>query len=368
MLYPDQGLPSPPPPEVFTPAGVVAELRGAVPVQREQGTRAAEIVRDGVVAAIPKRDKVDLGQREFPLTGRPEARIAVGGQDAVGAVFIDGGGVQCLMAAADGCSFGGRRESARAARATVETALGLAPIIAWDHNLSMEVLQDRLANILVASHGTIIEKHIGGATTAVVGAISREVGYRGKGPQIYLHVVYCGDPQVVIMSTDREGKPKIRRIISPADQLDRTLRAKLESQGQDLDSLAVNIARIEREGVIQEYMRTFNLTYQEAEDMLTQSGIYAFLGYEFTNRPVVRGFRVNLSRDRLAQGETKLIVGVCSDNVGDKVPEDVIAEIYTSSRSNRDLCLNLNQVMARRNEDDGCLAVASVGGVLLPGR
>lgn len=116
MLYPDQGSPTPPPPEAVVPKGVVAELRGAVPVQRERGTRAAEIVRDGVVAAIPKREKVDLGQREFPLTGRPEARIAFGGQDAVGAVFIDGGRVRCLMAAADGCSFGGRVESAQAAR------------------------------------------------------------------------------------------------------------------------------------------------------------------------------------------------------------------------------------------------------------
>lgn len=225
---------------------------------------------------------------------------------------------------------------------------------------------DGLANTLLFSHRIIVDQFLGGATTAVVAAISKEIS-RG-GAQIYLHVVYCGDPQVIIMSTDRAGRPKIRKIISPADQLDRTLRAKLESQGQDLDSLAVNIALMERGEVIKEYMRTFNLTREEAEAMLTQSGIYAFLGYEHTNRPVVRGFRVNLSHDRFAQGETNLVVVVCSDNVGDKVPEDMIAEIYTSSRGNHDLCLNLNQVMAKRNEDDGCLAVASVGGVLLPGR
>lgn len=311
------------------------------------------------------------GERLLP------AKASRGGQDAAGAMVFNGGFIDAVLIAADGCSFGDKENTAKAAQLTVEKMLKVGRGIAGNSAYSSPDVdpETRRDNILKALTEGVIDSHRqirseapGGATTLVTAAISREEVRPGK-YEYYLYAVSCGDSQVMILSRDKHGNPQLRKLVAPADSLDKQMRDKFG----DIEDWPVNLANLSREEIILEFAEKKGVSIKDARDALTNSGIYAFLG---GNVPVdksandtktkasnlgIRSFRINLSEDRFTQGHTDVRVIACSDNAGEKIPETEIKKIYAESPGNLEFTRRMNDLMTGRNEDDGSLVIAKVG-------
>ena len=123
----------------------------------------------------------------------------------------------------------------------------------------------------------------------------------------------------------------------------------------------VNYTRVIGEARLAQNSNNSQQAFYEAEAgrALTQSGIYAFLGGEADLG--IRAFRVNLTTDRLEKGHTEVKVIVCSDNAGDKVPDQELVRIYKESGGdNKKIAAGLNNLMRHRDQDDGCLAISDI--------
>ena len=233
--------------------------------------------------------------------------------------------------------------------------MGLRRGIAGQANLGKDDILDKLERSLKVASLRVLRKPL--MATAAVAAISRERDTGGR-IQTYLHVASSGDAQVIILGRDKDGNTGVTKIVEPADLLDRQLREK----DFDMEEMPVDIARMAREQRVKEFAEQSGMSQEDAERVLTQSGIYAFLGGT-DNNPKVRLQRINLSEDRFAKGYTDVRVLVCSDNVGEKVPEDKIIKAYAAgAKDNKAIVVELNRYMAEKDWDDGSISIASVGG------
>ena len=107
---------------VIVSAGVIDRITVTEKAGKTE-TKAADVVHDVVIGAIPKSKKRILGERVENVPGFEGAKVAYGGQDAAAAEVFDGGRIQALLVAADGTSFGDSYESARAAQIAVDTVV-----------------------------------------------------------------------------------------------------------------------------------------------------------------------------------------------------------------------------------------------------
>lgn len=258
----------------------------------------------------------------------PEAVLAYGGQDCAGVLIIDNGRIQCVFAAADGCSFGDKKGSAEAAKIAVK-------------------------NSLIAAHEQIKNRGEGGVTTAVSGAVSLEKDEQGK-EQIYLHYASVGDSQLILLATNPDGTPHLQKFVQPADVIEQYLRI----EGFNYDSVqSLQQIKEARQRIVDKNGKTDNRVLSAAT-----AGINSFLGISEGNDGSGQSFRVNLSADVFGKGLQNVKLIVCSDNVGEKIDEETVKAAYGFGRtSNRELAAKLNMAMAQKDADDGCLAVISVG-------
>ncbi|MCX7928905.1 MAG: hypothetical protein N2558_04470 [Patescibacteria group bacterium] len=86
--------------------------------------------------------------------------------------------------------------------------------------------------------------------------------------------------------------------------------------------------------------------------------IFAYLGEHKgkngLNRISTR--RIDISQGYLSVGKINLKLVACSDNLGDKVPEDVIRESYLQHFNNNSaFATSLGEYMANQDLDDGCM-------------
>lgn len=317
---------------------------------------ATAVVQDIYVEAVSKTGKENLTTEPYILRGKTGATLVTGGQDASGAEIFDGGRVQATLVSADGCSFGGKKESAEAARTATEACLYQTALIAKNPNLNRDEILEKMGDSLRSAQQRI-KSEVGdnAATTIAVACIAQEKTENGD--KIYLYVTSCGDPEVTILSTLPDGSPKIRRIVEPADQVDKSLRAS----GLNLENLPVNQAREQRKKFIEERSVSMGIPFETAEQILTKSGIYGFLGGENSDLQV-RVFRVNISDSVFANGETDVKIMVSSDNAGEKLSKKLVANVYkeTKGLGNREFSKALDSIMSRRDEDDGSSAIATI--------
>jgi len=311
------------------------------------------VLSDIIVQAKAKGKKVDLGEPAIPSPDVTGGFIASGGQDAAGAVFYEGGRIDALLIAADGCSFGHEGNSVLAARNVVFTALDQGTDrIARQANLTRDQISPELEATLLSSHATIQQRFPNGATTAVVAALSQEATPNGQ-TETYLHYAACGDPQIQVISQDPRGRTRIWRVVQPADLLDRMIRA----QGLKPESIEVSRATEERELAVTQFAQATGIPVEQARQQLTQTGIYTYLGGNET--PQIRTSRINLSHD--LRGHTNVKLMVCSDNAGEKItPEQIEAAYAKGTVDNETFARRLNSLMTQQDLDDGCLAITSV--------
>lgn len=352
--------------EKITAPGVLAKLGKPEYIGRVS-INTAPIAGDIVVSAKAKSSKVDLG--ETITQAENGAVICQGGQDVIGAEMFHGGRIKCILVAADGCSFGDRVNSAKAARIAVEESLNHGRRIANDLLLDRDGIMDQLDIAIRSAHARILQEVPGGTTTAVITALAEEI-VDGK-PQLYLYVTSVGDPNVVVMGIDQNNHPQVRRIVEPADKADAMLRQK----GIDPEQIANNLRVMERQKLIEEMTLNFVKNAGMAEDVayatvvkhLTESGIFDYLGKDSggtEGKANVRKFRVNLSADR--RGYQNLKVMACSDNLGDKVGIDQLTEKYgNGTKSNEQMMAEFLKLMSEQDLDDGCGAVASIDNRML---
>jgi serine/threonine protein phosphatase PrpC len=326
-----------------------------------RGRKANLVVGNGALSAVPRSDKetkgLGSGSKEHPQV--PEAALLSGGQDAVGAEFFNGGRIVSLQVAADGCSFGDFHGSARAAQIAVEDMLGGGKEIAARSDLSrQEIVQWMEATVRVANK-RIQKEAPGGATALSAVALSSE---RVSGREnIYAHIVGIGDAQVIIVGIKPTGEVKFSKVITPADQLTRIVRAKVANFYE------LNIVErvAAREKAIEDVMQAGNMDRARVEDLLgLGSAITSYMGSgerggaDITGK--VNSDRINLTEDMFDRGYTQVKVIACSDNLGEKVEESDIIAAVTGTKGNRALTERITALMGQQDADDGCMSVISV--------
>jgi hypothetical protein len=337
--------------------GVIATVRNRElisPVTEANKT----IATSGVVVACAESHKINLGEEIAHARGTFGALVAHGGQDAAGEALYTGGRVEAVLVVADGCSFGERTQTSKAAQLVVSTTLESTTNLAKAKNASKETITAAGGEILHAAHRKIKADFPDGAATAMVAIVSEEAG-EGGARQIYLHTAHTGDAQVIILAQhSQSGETRLEKINLPEDALDQMMM----KQGVDLDNMPLWSAQQTREEQIRLMSDNAGITLEQARRVLTESGIYSYLGGTGDHAPNITSERANLSQDFFAHGWTNLKVIACSDNAGDKVSEDVLKTLYAQhSSDNYSFGKALGEYMVSQDLDDGCLAMVSVG-------
>lgn len=320
--------------------GVIERVKGMERIGVTE-IRGATFVEDVMLGATAKTDKLDLGEGVASVQNVPEAKGTYGGQDAVGAVIFDGGRIQAMGVAADGVSISERQKSTTAARAVVDTVLREGRGIAGQANLTRDDIQDGVERTLKVSHKRVCRLTGGGQAAAVSFAVSQELS-----GEKYLYVAYVGDPQLTVFAIDSQGLPKVKRVISPMDIIDKMLRAK----GVNVEEFNVRVADQQRAAMMQQYSRNTGIPAEQLEAFFS-GAISSTIGDR--KEPTVVSFRVNLSQEYAGCSQVTLVGS--SDNMGEKVPLEAVTRAYAESRgNNRRMCEVMNELMRRLDQDDGC--------------
>lgn len=320
------------------------------------------VVNNVVLEAVgKKRQNLELQDGSFDLKDvlqNGTGKICYGGQDAVGAIIfpIDNENkIQAVMVAADGCSFGDEVNSAEAARVAVRYNL-----LGWGHLLfqqgSFRSVPDMARDILSEVDKFIFKKLPNGVTTATVAVVSYEsVDNRH---QIFLTIAWAGDSQAMILGSDANNRPFFHKLVIPHDMLYGKIVNKLMVQDGDFTKFSQQEIIGARNAQL-EYLRKLGINF-------VPGAISSYLGVADGARSLeISSIRINISEDYFKKGCKNLKLIVCSDNLGEKVEEDIILGEYRRTiadpKANIVLAQSLGEYMAQQNLDDGCMAIADLG-------
>lgn len=288
-----------------------------------------------------------------------EAVVCVGGQDAVGCTQFDGGVLQSVLVAADGCSFADLMQSAQAAEVVVREVLkGSKLLSSGGVDLKNHSIEGYLEGLLQLAHKKLCSEYPRGATTAVVAAINEGLDGKTQKKRILLRVASCGDAAVMLVGKRRDGSVYSRKLNGYSDALEKSLTGAMGHDYFALDPVQRNELR---EKKIEEIMRDAGFDRTQAEEALTKSGLYTHLGTsDHRKPPLFDTYKYELT-SLFADGVTDLRVIACSDNVGDKIDRKEVGDVLSTTPNNSVAAENLLKIMDARDQDDGSFAMVSVG-------
>jgi len=340
----------------FVNFGVLARVASAEALSGSD-IPAGQGITEIALAATPKQENADLGTGLYSLMDLSDALVVCAGQDAAGGAlfnFMDGS-IQALLTAADGVGMSKNRiNTAEAARAAVAHALMAGYTIAQDGPLSHDDIVSGLQNTLYIAHDYIRENLPGGATTAAIAAICAENTLLGK--QINLFATGAGDANVIIFYRDKLGMPQALKIIEPADAACK----QLIRNNKNYLTLTPEQRRDLREKYIQSIAQKKIISAYKASKWISSLGITAYLGMENLTHDQIFTIRFNMSKFLESHRASKACILVCSDNVGEKIPEADLLVMYKSSSSSIQLTQKLHNYMAEKDWDDGSVAACDV--------
>ncbi|MCS7092162.1 MAG: hypothetical protein NZM26_02325, partial [Patescibacteria group bacterium] len=193
-----------------------------------------------------------------------------------------------------------------------------------------------------------------GVTTVTVAVVSHELVNGRK--QIFLDIAWVGDSQVMLLGFDNENNSYfVEKLVIPHDCLYGLILNKLELEddiGMKCSQTSLLQARKDALNKLQEICVPY------------KPDIFAHLGEHKGKTGLVRisTRTINISQEYLSSGKNGLKLVVCSDNLGDKVPEDIIRESYLQHfNDNSAFATSLGRYMANQDLDDGCMVVADLG-------
>jgi hypothetical protein len=340
--------------------GVLGELKipgGKIVDGEPNGVRYE--VSDIVVQACAKRNKTDLGTN---LKMSPNGLSAEGGQDACGArVYPRGSILMALAIGADGCSFAS--DAHLAARAAVTAGLRSSGEIIGKkttNGAERDQTLDTVGNLILSMQSEV--KKLGNEQVAAATVVCTGIGVDmqpGRPPQLYDYYSNAGDEQQLVFWRSA-GQWHVHKIVNEDDMINQ----KLRGAGHNLDNLGLDKVRELRQGVIDQYKQiaySSGVAKSDAEAtrfaenaLQIGSGVANFLG---ANKVHAFGTRINLTQEYFDRGAGEIIVMTCSDNAGEKMPEQTLLGAITQGRNNTERAKILNDLMVQWDEDDGSLVM-----------